>query len=273
MTLQLSVPAYFGMGFALIVLGRAIQYVAVTRYLRDNDIAVTGRSSIRDWNEWAAYRKARVANHQPLTWWYALWTLQIVLFFWVLGWFAFGAGALKLVTSSRFIDNAPDLAGYRTVFDVEQSGYRQWPFALFGLIFVVAGFAMPALLRMGIMGKGPGWMQKWFPRIFVVGGILWTAGVLASTFVDYRKDVDALQNGRAQVVEGRVDHFSEIPTKSESFNVNGVRFQYSDSLVIAGFNHTAFHGGPIREGLPVKIWYWHGQILRLQVKSSEVNPI
>src|SRR5437588_5547623 len=145
MTIQLSVLEYFGNGFALIILGRVIHYIAVARYLRDNNIAVAGPSSIRDWNEWAAYKKARLADHQPLTWWYALWILQIVLFFWMAGWFAFAFGALKLVTPSHFVDNTPDSAGYRTVFDVAQSGYRHWGFAVFGLIFVAIVFAMPAL--------------------------------------------------------------------------------------------------------------------------------
>jgi hypothetical protein len=268
MTIQLSVPEYFGIGVALIVLGRAIHYLTVTRYLRDNNIAVAGGSSFRDWNEWSAYRKGRIADHQSLTWWYILWAIQFVLFFWMVGWFAFAAGALKLVTPSHFIDNAPDAVGYRTVFDVAQSGYHHWPFALFGLIFVVVGFAMPALIRLGIVRKSPAWMQKWFPRIFVVFGTLWTAAVLAGTFVDYRKAVNALRNDEAKVVEGRVEHYSQVPTKSESFEVNGVKFWYSDNVVIAGFNHTAFHGGPIRPGLPVKIWYWRGEILRLEIKEA-----
>lgn len=57
--------------------------------------------------------------------------------------------------------------------------------------------------------------------------------------------------------------------KNESFDVRGVKFWYSDNVVIAGFNQTAFYGGPIREGLLVKIWYWNGQILLLQIKTGE----
>jgi len=116
-------------------------------------------------------------------------------------------------------------------------------------------------------------MKKWLPRVFIIGATLWTVAVFAATFVDYRKAVDALHNGEAKVVEGRVDHYSQIPGKSESFGVNDVKFWYSDGVIIAGFNHTAFDGGPIRQGLPVKIWYWHGQILRLKIKSSEVNAL
>jgi|SRR5215471_4405576 len=102
------------------------------------------------------------------------WGIQVILFFWMLGWFAIVGGSLRLVTPTRVVDAAVDQPGYRTLFDVAQSGYRQWPFALSGLLFVVAGFAMPMLLRIGLMRKGPAWMQKWFPRIFVAGGTLWT---------------------------------------------------------------------------------------------------
>jgi hypothetical protein len=54
----------------------------------------------------------------------------------------------------------------------------------------------------------------------------------------------------------------------ESFVVQGVTFKYSDYAIIAGFNNRASHGGPVREGVPVKIWYWHGQILHLQIKNE-----
>jgi hypothetical protein len=236
-------------------------------------LAAADRWTIRDWSEWAAYRNARLCDHQPLTWWYVLWALQIVLFFWMLGWFAYAGGMLKIGTLSHFVDRAADEAGYRTVFDVAQSGYRHWAFAASGLIFVAIGFAMPGLFRLGIVRKPSAWMKKWLPRIFVIGASLWTVATFAGTFVDYRKAVDALHNGKAKVIEGHVDHYSQVPTKSESFDVNSVNFSYSDNLIIAGFNHTAFHGGPIRQGLPVKIWYWNGQILRLQIKSTEADAL
>ena len=274
MRIELSVSEYFIIGFALVLLGRTIHYLAVTRYLRERGVLLAvDRSPIRDWSEWAAYRKARLSDHQPLTWWYVLWTIQIVLCFWMIGWFAFAGGALKIGRTSHFVDTVADADGYRTVFDVEQSGYRHWGFAASGLIFVAVGFAMPALFRLGIVGKPAAWMQKWLPRVFVVGATLWTVAVFAATFVDYRRAVDALHNAKAKVVEGRVDHYSQVPTKSESFDVNGVKFWYSDNVIIAGFNHTAFHGGPIRQGLPVKIWYSRGQILRLQIKPGEANAL
>ena len=85
----MSVPQYFSVGFALIILVRTIQYFAITRYLKRRGIEVRrGWFSIRDWPAWAAYKKARLSDGQPLTWWYALWTIQISLLFWLAGWLA-----------------------------------------------------------------------------------------------------------------------------------------------------------------------------------------
>ena len=85
----------------------------------------------------------------------------------------------------------------------------------------------------------------------------------------YRRAVNAVRNHRAQVIEGVVTDFKPMPYTGhamESFAVNGVRFEYSDFVITAGFNNTSSHGGPIREGLPVKIWYSGGEILRLDIK-------
>jgi hypothetical protein len=54
----------------------------------------------------------------------------------------------------------------------------------------------------------------------------------------------------------------------ESFVVKGVAFKYSDSVIAAGFNNSASHGGPIREGLHVKIWHLNGEILRLDIEKE-----
>jgi hypothetical protein len=58
----------------------------------------------------------------------------------------------------------------------------------------------------------------------------------------------------------------------ESFDVAGVPFRYSDYQVSVGFNNTASHGGPIREGLPVRISFVGNTILRLEIRLDQVQP-
>jgi len=51
----------------------------------------------------------------------------------------------------------------------------------------------------------------------------------------------------------------------ERFCVSGVCFAYSDFVITSGFNNTSSHGGPIREGLPVRVTYVGDMIVKLEV--------
>src|SRR5262245_32044716 len=48
----------------------------------------------------------------------------------------------------------------------------------------------------------------------------------------------------------------ECGQAKESFVVNGRRFEYSDYTATAEFNHARSHGGPMREGIHVRIARW-----------------
>jgi hypothetical protein len=68
----------------------------------------------------------------------------------------------------------------------------------------------------------------------------------------------AAADSSTPVVEGQVENFKPAPAEGhqdETFTVKGVRFAYSDYVITGGFNQTQSHGGPIREGLPVRIHY------------------
>jgi hypothetical protein len=74
----------------------------------------------------------------------------------------------------------------------------------------------------------------------------------------HRKLVRSLTDGSGKIVEGRVENFvasSRTDAVNETFTVSGVRFVYVDNVINGGFNKTAFRGGPIREGLHVRIHY------------------
>jgi hypothetical protein len=160
---------------------------------------------------------------------------------------------------------------YTTVFDVTQSGYRQWWFPAFGLIPIVVGLALPFLMRIGFFRRSP-WMESWFPALFVGFAIFWTLGALALTASDYFRLAAGLRHGRCEVVEGVVEQFDPMPYaghKHESFVVAGHRFDYSDYEVVAGFNQTTSHGGPIREGLHVRIHSKGNEIAKLEVASDQ----
>lgn len=157
---------------------------------------------------------------------------------------------------------------YVTVFDIAQTHF-QWWFTAFGLIFVLIGIVFifvgkkwPSLRRAKITG--------YFMLVFAS---LWTVIAFNSTFGDYRKSIDAYRAGNYAVVEGNVKNFHPMPYEGhqdECFSVQDERFCYSDYAVQAGFNQSASHGGPIREGLPVRVIYYNGQILRLEVRADSL---
>jgi hypothetical protein len=84
--------------------------------------------------------------------------------------------------------------------------------------------------------------------------------------------VSALRDGRATVVEGRVYDFDPMPFsghKMECFKVQDRCFCYSDFVVTQGFNQTRSHGGPIYEGLQVRVHHVGSAIARLEVAKEQ----
>ena len=77
----------------------------------------------------------------------------------------------------------------------------------------------------------------------------------------YKKTVIAYQNGDYQIVEGYVENFDPMPHgghKHESFEIKGVKFEYSDFDIMIGYHNAKSHGGVIRSnGQYFKIGYVH----------------
>lgn len=152
---------------------------------------------------------------------------------------------------------------YTTVFDVIQSGYRQWPFAAAGLIFVAVGIGL-VFFRQRLRGG----THRLFPFVFLGFAVVWTLVAFIGTVADFSFLASDLRGGRCEITEGIVTNFDPMPHsghRMESFVVNGRRFQYSDYVLTAGFNNTASHGGPIHQGLHVRIHHRGNDIARLEI--------
>ena len=77
----------------------------------------------------------------------------------------------------------------------------------------------------------------------------------------YRKTVIAYKNNDYQIVEGYVENFDPMSHgghKNETFEINGVKFGYSDYTIMIGYHNAKSHGGVIRDnGQYLKIGYVH----------------
>lgn len=160
---------------------------------------------------------------------------------------------------------------YSLIFDAADDPFRNWWFAAGGLVLVAVGvmlaFYPHVLERFGFRNVTKRWLFRW---VYFFGAVGWT--VWAGIFVvsDSMAARSAVLSGDCEVLEGRVANFHSMPKEGhdqERFTVNGVPFFYSDFEVTAGFNNTASHGGPIREGLPVRVCHRDGLILRLEVAA------
>lgn len=153
------------------------------------------------------------------------------------------------------------MSGYRyhQVFSLLDKPCPYW-LCLFGLAPVLLGAVV--MLLTSRKGKG---------LIMCAGGVVWlllTCPILLNCHALRR----ALIEGRALTVEGRVEQFHPMPEgghDEEHFTVAGKLFAYSDYEVMAGFNNTSSHGGPIRAGLRVRIRYIGNSILTLETAEEE----
>jgi hypothetical protein len=149
---------------------------------------------------------------------------------------------------------------YRTVFEITQKGFDWW-FPAAGL----GGIALGAIFIKFIKSR------KWLGYCMVGFAILWTLSVVGSMLLDYYKAHRAYRTGQYSVVEGPVEDFRPMPPEGhqlECFSVQRQNFCYSDYVATAGFNNSTSRGGPIRAGLPVRIAYYKGEILRIDIRQD-----
>jgi hypothetical protein len=158
---------------------------------------------------------------------------------------------------------------YRTVFDIATAGYKSWYFPTFGLIFVTAGAILVANRK-----NLPSWWAKHprasnvFAFYFFGFAVLWTLVSFFSTYSQYSSLSKARSASDLRVAEGVVTNFKPMPAighAMERFCVSRVCFEYSDYVIAGGFNNTTSHGGPIREGLQVRVSYVGNSIVKLEV--------
>ena len=168
------------------------------------------------------------------------------------------------------------------VFDVLDSGFKDWRFSAFGLIFVglsLLFFFAPRIVKAtGIPFMDFKSWGSWLFRYFFLGfAILWTGGAFLGTYTSYLRHRALARDNKCRAVEGPVENFVPMPVtghSDESFSVAGVPFAYSDYGVTDAFNNTASHGGPIDQNSYVRICYdpKGNAILRLEIRDFK-GPI
>jgi hypothetical protein len=157
---------------------------------------------------------------------------------------------------------------YVTVFDISQQA-PDWWFPAAGLLFLAVGIVLVKFIAKH-EGHKNARLVGWYMIVFAS---FWTLIVSAAMYSNYSDFLGAYRTGRYSLVEGTVQNFHPMPYSGHSeecFRVANERFCYSDYGIDPGFRQTASHGGPVREGFPVRIAYYQGRILRLEIRADSV---
>jgi hypothetical protein len=97
------------------------------------------------------------------------------------------------------------------------------------------------------------------------------SGVVARQRDYYDRMTTVYLAGQYSVVEGPVANFHPMPSTGhdhETFSVSGAHFSFSDFDGSPCFNNAASRGGPMREGVRVRIAYSDNCILKLEVATK-----
>ena len=108
------------------------------------------------------------------------------------------------------------------VFDVLDSGYRDWTFPAFGLIFVAIGtviFFFPKILKaLGIpyLNSKSRW-QTVFRFFFLGFALFWTTLAFSTTYGEHLRHQALARDNRCRVVEGPVENFVPMPVAGHAY--------------------------------------------------------
>jgi len=165
------------------------------------------------------------------------------------------------------------------IFDIVESGFREWSFSAFGLLFVAAGIVgvlNPSLMptRNQFLDSRP-ILRKYFYYVILAFSVVWTVSAFVSTYSNHVRLKSIAMENRCRVVEGPVERLEPMPRSghgAETFSVKDVPFRLSDSNVNGGFNTTSLAGGPIKADSYVRICYAPDNNIILRLEIAEAKP-
>jgi hypothetical protein len=150
---------------------------------------------------------------------------------------------------------------YQTVFELGLSSFP-WARVVHPMPFIVIGLLLSRFCRIKQIYQVMGIIVASLASIF----LLVSLAVFVPHFVRLRS---AYVSGRTSVAEGVVENFRPAPAlgpASESFSVRGVIFSYNVLNDTPCFHNVPLHGGPIRAGSDIRIYYNEECIQRVDVR-------
>ena len=160
---------------------------------------------------------------------------------------------------------------YQTVYDIGTDRFDWW-WWLLGIIVGYAGLLFALLV-----------FRRAQPKVRLLAGIgfLLVSMVGMNFLMDshflQRRALSEVAAGKARTVEGTIANFEpdtggQGGTAIDTFRIGDEGFSYSNSIHRAGFKQTRMNGGPLREGMTVRITYVemrdHTAITKVEVQPE-----
>ena len=150
-------------------------------------------------------------------------------------------------------------AMFHTLYDIQTDTFQWFTSLLILFFFLIISIR-------NIKGKSWNSENEWIkPAFYILFGLMIGGNILlttASYYKFYNLNQD-YQSGQFEVIEGMVSDY-ERDSWSESFHVNGKRFNYSKYQDNQGYNQISREGGLIRGGMIVRISYIGNSIVKLE---------
>lgn len=169
---------------------------------------------------------------------------------------------------------------WTTIFDVHDNPWREWTPVLFGTVFLffAAKAAREAFSRDADEFRGEVMNATETRFLGILAICLGSVLMGVSVYSAWNNSVDAiraLDTGASQRTEGAVTHFYQTAWKGnakDSFSVGPIRVDYTDYDALATHANVITYPGCLREGVPVRISYDGGRLLRVEIGTPAGQP-
>ena len=147
-------------------------------------------------------------------------------------------------------------------YDISASGFDVWEYLVIGgfvVLLAILDYKFPF-----IPYTSPPFAQRamrWFVLLIVL--LVFVLGT-ANLVYSYTSTMRAVKEGHIMKVEGVVSKL-RATSFNESFCIYETCFSYPASYTSVGFRQLSSRGGPIRDGVNVRVYYFGNVITRLEI--------
>ena len=161
------------------------------------------------------------------------------------------------------------ISDFVTVFEITRGSNGVMTDSLVRLLIGVGAFVGGASSLIVKWRKGE--LKRCFSALFVIAwSCFWIyLHNFPHVFGHVNSLVGAYRNGGYQVVEGPVEVIHRQPatghTKGDVVSVNGKQFEVNYFYATPAYHNTLAHGGVLGSGVYARLYYYNGEILRVDL--------